>query len=229
MSSYCLIGGHTVLVGGPELRSGVGIWLWESLKYRHEVVTDHKQWEPLKYRHEVINLLSSFLPPPPTPTSPFYGLHFSLPPPPISFHANLSYHSPSPPPLLPFSSPTPHLSLTILLSLGEGGGKQDLYISYIPFIICLCIMCLFISWKQCHFALWKCAHFVLSDWNKLLLFSFVFQPFVYFDLFSQHWQSALVLLLLLIVSLFVCSQGQLLWQDFFILPVLLNTVCVYYG
>ena len=147
--------------------------------------------------------------------------------------------------LLPFSIPStsltiflphphpPPLSLLPFYSLwgcwGVGGGKQDLYISYIPFIICLCIMCLFISWKQCHLALWKCAHFVLSDWNKLLLFSFVFQPFVYFDLFSQHWQSALVLLLLLIVSLFVCSQGQLLWQDFFILPVLLNTVCVYYG
>ena len=102
MSSYCLVGGHRVLVGGPELCSGVGIWLWESLKYRHEVVTDHKQWEPLKYRHEVINLLSSFLNPPPPPTSPFYGLHFSLPPPPpcqpltILPPLHLSYHFPLP-------------------------------------------------------------------------------------------------------------------------------------
>ena len=124
MSSYCLVGGHRVLVGGPELHSGVGIWLWESLKYRHEVVTDHKLWEPLKYRHEVINLLSSFL----TPShltilgSPF----FCTPPPPISFHAplsltilhplHLSYHFPPPPP------PPTSLSLTILLSMGVLGG-----------------------------------------------------------------------------------------------------------
>ena len=133
MSSYCLVGGHRVLVGGPELCSGVGIWLWESLKYRHEVVTDHKQWEPLKYRHEVIKFF--FNPPPPPHLtilwSPFFlPTLFSLPSPPIflspiSFHhfmanlstptsptilppLHLSYHFPPPPPpptsLLPFYS-----------------------------------------------------------------------------------------------------------------------------
>ena len=211
MSSYCLVGGHRVLVGGLELHSGAGIWLWESLKYRHEVVTDNKQWEPLKYRHEVINLLSSFLPPPSHLTilgSPFFST--PPPPPPISFHAPLSltfslpstsltiFLPPSPPPSLSLS----YHSTPNGVGGGGGGSKISRSVTFLSSFVCALFVCSFLENNVSSHS--ENVHILVCLIEiSCFVFCLFFTNLCTLTFFSQHWQSAMVLLLLVIVCLFV--------------------------